>query len=337
MQAIQIAFLCAAVSSSLAESPAGLLTDLRPSPALGVPARPTFTWIVPHIATCGTSPKNEQTIPVSQVQAAYQIQVFDASGSVVVDSGHTAGNASVDVVWDFSGAHVLTDANLYAWRVRVWTAPLEAPGNSSCESDWSTNATFVVALTNGFAKTTQPIWADSTANFVYLSRKYTLKENWVAVTAFVSAVGDDHLLGAYRLFADGQTKSIGPGRGDTAYGTDGNIVYDTVDVTPDDPSATWIALGLQCYHSVGSEAGVILELHVHYADGTCELTGGTDATWMAFNANSVYNPSGKEGGYGAPQENIDAGAYPSDGWKSRGEESLLEMLVFVRSSRTMRT
>ena len=80
----------------------------------------------------------------------------------------------------------------------------------------------------------------------------------MAAIAYVTAVGDTKLLGAYRLFVNGKTRSIGPGRGDQSIAKDGNLVYDTVDVTPTD--GTVIDMGLQCYHSAPSAAGVMMEV-----------------------------------------------------------------------------
>ena len=68
------------------------------------------------------------------------------------------------------------------------------------------------------------------------------------------------------------------------------------------------------------DAGVLLELHLHYEDGSVEVAGGTDSSWMALNADHIYNPTGKEGGYGAPQENIDAGAVQT-GWTAKTLQS----------------
>ena len=138
---------------------------------------------------------------------------------------------------------------------------------SDCISDWSDNATFVTSLGNtGFANSTAPIWTDS-ANYAFFHRGYAYAADpqnsdadLVAAIAYVTAVGDTKLLGSYRLFVNGHSRSIGPGRGDQSIAEDGNLVYDTVDVTPTDGAA--IDMGLQCYHSDASGAGVMMEVRV---------------------------------------------------------------------------
>jgi hypothetical protein len=348
--ALVVVAAAAATASAAVDQPDGLLTDLRDSPALGVSATPTFTWIVPHVSSgCATAGSG------GQVQAAYQVQAFSATGAVVVDSGQLQGNTSVDVAIATLGnpRQQLQSGGLFSWRVKVWTAPLtsttavmapsapvagvaassssstSSPHTSStalCESMWSDNATFVVGLgTTGFSSVSQAIWVPTADNYAYFHRVYSAAagKSLARAIAFVTAVGDDRLLGAYRLYAGGATASIGPGRGDASLAHDGNLVYDTVDVTPNTSfaaaaaAASSVVLGLQCYHSDHTQAGVLLELHLHYTDGSSEVAGGTDASWMALGANHIYNPTGTEGGaYNVPQEDIDAAAYPV-GWAAQ--------------------
>lgn len=255
----------------------------------------------------------------------------------------------------------LEAGGLYQWRVRVNNSVVagdqDKPDRAGalaeanvCQSDWSSNATFVVGLVHGFHNGSQPIWTvDGEANYAYFHGSFdtaatvtaqpvadshrgtnSATSHLVKAVAFVTAVGDDRLLGAYRLFAGGKTASIGPGRGDFRYTELLNLVYDTVDVTDAaNPTTGVLAVGLQCYHSNPAAAGVLLELHLHYSDGTHFLAGGTGENWKAFNANSVYNPTSKEGAYNAPQENIDANAYPDEcsaGWKSLSQYSTVDLV-----------
>ena len=117
-----------------ASSPSGLLTNLLRSPALGVPALPRFSWIVPAAPA-----------ETDHVQSAYRLKVVDeASGVVAWDSGTVSSNYSTSV--PYSGPALKPGAG-YTWTVTTTTSgQLQTPHVST-----SAPATFVTALFDGFA------------------------------------------------------------------------------------------------------------------------------------------------------------------------------------------
>ncbi len=227
-----------------AESPSGLLTDLRLAPAFGVSVSPTFTWIVPHVTSGDCIAAGIADPAAGQVQSSYQLQIFSSASTTHFDSGIVASNSSVDVAPTFPAGAQLVPGGVYAWRVKSWVASAAATAADSngaitgqvtmetCESDWSSNETFVVNLgPGGFsAAAAQPIWtgSNSTANsYAYFWKTFALPAgrtaagDLVAAVAFVTGATDTDakILGTYRLYAGGRTVSIGPGRGDSGIAT----------------------------------------------------------------------------------------------------------------------
>jgi hypothetical protein len=235
-----VAALRVSVTSCL-ESPGGLLTDLRPAPALGVSSTPTFTWVVPHVTTGDCVVAGAADPAAGQVQSAYQVQIFSGlTQQGVFDSGVVAGNSSVDVVPSLPAGVQLAAGGVYAWRVKTWvvsatTANLTVRPEmlaATCESDWSSNASFVVNLgPGGFSATVaQPIWTGSNStrpSYAYFWNTFPLPAGRTATSDLVAAVAfvtgatdtDAKILGTYRLLAGGRTVSIGPGRGDSGVAT----------------------------------------------------------------------------------------------------------------------
>jgi len=188
-------------------------------------------------------------------------------------------------------------------------------------------------LDQGFSSTTTAIWAVSPAasklpRYVMMRKVVPLpKTQIIAATAFATAAvsGDmEKLLGAYRLYVGGVSVGIGPGRGEaktaayTGGGDKNHTGYDSIDIGASLKALSTLeggslALGLQCYHPTGdSNAMAMLEVHIEYSDGSKTVIG-TDASWHAFDATDAFGPSGKEGRYNAPQENIVASLMPT-GW-----------------------
>lgn len=189
------------------EQPSGLLVELLNSPALGVSTTPSFSWIVPHVEACNSTVSG-------QVQTHYQIQVFDTLSSLVLDTAKLPGTSSVNVVPNYT-SRVFEAGEMYTWRVKAWTSPLTTNSvqDGSCTTLWSENATFVVGLSNGFSQFSVPIWTEG-ANFAFFEKSYqncAYESDILAAVVFVTAVGDEKLLGSYRLFVNGRTVSIGPG------------------------------------------------------------------------------------------------------------------------------
>jgi hypothetical protein len=150
-------------------------------------------------------------------------------------------------------------------------------------------------------------------------------------TLYVTAAQDgpgEKLLGAYRLHVNGVATAIGPGRGDVNVGKKNHTPYDTLDLTGAALSAAArlggrLVLALQCFHNDGI-GQAILELHVHYNDGTRTIVG-SDASWKALDATPMFNPSLSfaSKNYPQPLENMDAGsaayAEAGSGWAWRDD------------------
>ena len=85
-------------------APSGLLVNLLPSPALGVPARPRFSWIVP--------PSESEP---DHAQVSYRLRVWaEITGGVVWDSGSVRSSSSATIGY---GGHPLSPGTAYRWTV----------------------------------------------------------------------------------------------------------------------------------------------------------------------------------------------------------------------------
>ena len=281
--------------------PHGLLTSFQASPALGVPAKPQFTWVVP----AGGEPDH--------AQASYRIVVTDAADATktVWDSGVVQSAASIGV--EYGGPALLPGA-AYNWTVATTTAA--AAGSQVLApraSAPSEPATFITALHGGFDKAAHYIWTDKEAGgmFAFL-RKVVPRPSAkiVRATAFITAVTDDYMLCGYKLYLGGRLVNVGPGRGEAPiWGGNGTYMdkpYQTLDVTPFLPATGDLLVAIQGLGSSGKggptcagpcagigpklSAGVLMQL-------TLELEGGgstlvtTDASWDAFDADLYMRPS----------------------------------------------
>jgi len=140
-------------------------------------------------------------------------------------------------------------------------------------------------------------------------------------TAFVTADQsgpNEKLLGAYRLYIDGTTAGIGPGRADVPVSRSDHFVYDSVNVTGliRGRAGDRLTLALQGFNLEG-KGRMMLELHVETADGAKRVIA-TNSSWSTYNADKIYNPTSTTGGaYKAPREYIDANAVQA-GWTMAG-------------------
>jgi hypothetical protein len=317
------------------DAPSGLLADWRSSsPALGIDASAPlhYAWIVPHVSAAHCP----QT---TQLQAAYQVQLSQATAGAGAASDVAGDEAEQQRQWrgqlHWDSGRVssaeshrvrhpdqlapLEPGTRYWWRVRTWAS-------NSCVSAWSGNATIVTAPS---FRDVKPIWAQPGARFALLRKVVPAPASpYVHGTAFVTASQSgamEKLLGAYRLFVDGRTVAIGPGRGEarTAAYADGgdtnHTQFDSVDVSPGVTAASGpLVIGLQCYHDSGGAGAMVgMELHLEHENGE-QTVVRTDSSWTALDATTAYGPGQSEGPnsvcYSAPQENIDARLFPH-GWQ----------------------
>jgi len=175
---------------------------------------------------------------------------------------------------------------------------------------------------------------DKGSSYAYFRHSEALRGDVASASVFVSANQDGSLkklLSAYRLYVNGKVVSIGPGRGDSANSAANHTVYDSVDITAELKQA-WaengysasVVFAAQCYHhDSGADAMFMLQAHVAYTSAEEELhTIVSDASWVGYNANKIYNPTGGMGGDvgkassdNQPAEYIDAAAV-LPGWQS---------------------
>ena len=166
-----------AVVSPPAAPPTGLMAEYQGGLALGAPAAPMLSWIVPP---CGMPPSggggggsssHHAGAGTASVQAAYRVVVaeekFTGGGpqhATVWDSGRVTSNASVNVLY---GGAALAPASVYRWNVTTWTVsallPVGKPMSDAatitvaCQSAPSEPARFVTALHRGWP--TGATWA----------------------------------------------------------------------------------------------------------------------------------------------------------------------------------
>ena len=211
--------------------PTGLLVDFKRQPSLGVRARPTFAWIVP--ACSPTAADHRQT--------AYQIVVSTAAGGrtkpvIHWDSGRVASNASTSA--EFGGAALLPGAR-YTWTVTTWTTSPAAPESPACQSEPSDPALLITSLGDSVAWDASAkfltVPGQANATFSYFRKELSVPPGCVSASAFVTAVNQDPLLSAYKLYINGALVNLGPGRGEApVFDGDGvfrSLPYYTLDVT----------------------------------------------------------------------------------------------------------
>eukprot|EP01046_Picozoa_sp_COSAG06_P023084 COSAG06_NODE_1818_length_8294_cov_40.638560_5_plen_735_part_00 len=301
-----LAATAATATAAAASAPTGLMVDFKRSPSLGVRAKPTFTWIVPACAS-GTDHN----------QAAYQIAITGPGGKSVWDSGKVASAASSNV--EYGGAAPLAAATPFNWTVTTWTEGSSAP----CESAPSAPGSFVTALpASGFAPAVK--WLSTpnkTATFGYFRKEITVPAGVESAQAFITSTNQDPMLSAYKLYVDGKLVNIGPGRGEApVFGGDGDfrsLPYFTLDLSSEFGTAGTVVVAVEAMTQGG--ANVIMQLQLRTAGGK-STTLGTDATWMALDADVHRNPGPALHGHSAGTgflEYIDARHEPV-GWMTAG-------------------
>ena len=182
--------------------PTGLLADFQKNTALGVRAEPHFTWIVPPCSSSSLA---------DQMQSAYQIKLSNNAGKLVWDSGKVPSSESANV--GYSGP-ALAPGSFYHWTVTTWTQNSTSFDDDACVSKESAPATLVTALFDGFDKSAEFMQLqNSSTTFAYFRKCTTIPSGLKSAAAFITARNDDPLLAGYKLFINGETVNIGPGRG----------------------------------------------------------------------------------------------------------------------------
>jgi hypothetical protein len=270
-------------------TPTGLLTNLLHSPALGVPAEPRFSWIVP------AAPAETE-----HAQTAYRLKVVhEASGTVTWDSGTVSSNRSTSVTY---GGPALSPGAGYTWTVTTTTSgQLQA---SAPHVSTSAPATFVTALFDGFAANASFIWSKSSkGSFAFARKVVKLPSTPQRATAYVSALTDDYVLCGFKLYIGGVLVGVGPGRGEApVLGGNGTFMarpYVALDATAAVGAALSahhgeVVVALQSLGSVGTHGhnkgrGVLLQLEMSFGESHA-MRLVTDATWQAFDADTYLHP-----------------------------------------------
>eukprot|EP01044_Picomonas_judraskeda_P008498 COSAG03_NODE_974_length_5139_cov_2.100397_7_plen_614_part_00 len=276
-------------------------------------APPTFTWRPPSDLRCGSK------------QTAYQLRLVDAAGAMVVDTGRVPSAASTNVALP-RAAGELRAGRHYSWSVKVWATEHDQPNagmatsGKLCESEsaWSRPSAFRTAIWDGFAATTQAVWTPGKARYALFRQEIAVPEGAKNATCYVTALvggAKQKLLGAYRLYVNGASAGIGPGRGDCSLEYKGSAAdkqlcteHDTIDLSDHLPAAGGkLTIGLQSYHEGGSGA---VKLQLHFETDTAEVVQvGTNSSWLSHDATAYFNPFSATGGYNAPRENQNASAY----------------------------
>ncbi len=273
-------------------------------------------------------------------QTTSRVQLFEAArpttAARVYDSGVVTGPDPFHTLPLGRGGAALTldEATKYVWTVtlsvahgaRNTTSTVVSPGQS--------------LFTSLQTWTAAPVWAAAAATadpdpkYAFLRRSLgPLPAAPLSAVVFITANppptakhGDEtpsKILGAYKLWVNGEMVTMGPGRPrcgpkPCVYGFQPEQVVDGIDVT------RWAVDGdgaLDIFISGYGNAApwISADVRVHFAAdaGIDPLVArtGVDAGWEALDATPVYRPTGQSGcgWYFYPSENIDASAPETGG------------------------
>ncbi len=299
----------AGVHAAAPGPPTGLLCELSAVP-LGIESEtPSFSWIV-------------NDADPDEIQSAWQIEVRhlgESGGGVAWDSGRVESAQSANVA--YAGVPLLT-FEVYEWRVRTW----DRDGNQGA---WSEPQRFLTRLKELW--NAKPIWAEGDSRFALVRREVTLPDlpiEWAyaCVSARDTSATRQYV---YRLRINGKEIGVGPARG-----FDGRVPYNVFDVTEALEAGKENVIAAIGY-SADPEKDFILQLHVHYRDGSLARYV-TDESWKALPADDIYN-MGKNyfTYYEAGPENIDATKMPI-GWDRAGFDDSAWPAAVARPEETRR-
>lgn len=254
--------------------PALTIADLRfeyKRDALGSGAsRPRLSWSV-------------ETAGVNWLQAAYEIEAYDAAGRQSGQTGRVASEQSVFVAWPFAALHSRERLQL---RLRVW-------GTDGTASAWSALATVEVGLLHPddwSAQFVTPAWEEDSTRAQpapLLRREFDVRPGVTSARLYVTA------LGVYEAQINGSVVGdhiLAPGW--TSYPT--RLVYQTFDVTgllQPGRNALGAILGDGWYRGrlgfgggrraiYGEQLALLAQLEITYADHRIERIV-TDQSWHA--------------------------------------------------------
>jgi alpha-L-rhamnosidase len=237
------------------------------------------------------------------VQSAYQVQVgIDSAtlastsdgAALLWDSGRIASDASAQVEY---GGPAPRSATRYYWRVRVWDGGGHA-SSWSAPAHWETG---LLALSDWSAQWIEPAWQESDSVSLpspLLRRSFTVRGAVRSARLYVTSHG------LYEAQLDGARVGdavFAPGW--TSYHK--RLQYQTYDVTNAlhrGANAIGVMLGDGWYrgrigfsgqrNAYGKTLGLLLQLHIIYADGS-EDTIRSDSAWKAatgaVRASDIYD------------------------------------------------
>jgi alpha-L-rhamnosidase len=267
------------------EAPSGLTVDDRER-HLNVEGTPRFGWL-PQDTEGGETQGNE-------IQAAYQIQVFDASGAELVwDSGKVPSREQSYVPYE---GPELDPGSTYTWTVRTWD-------RNDLASPWAELHSFDMGISDADWEGAQ--WIRRTTNE---SDDYTLARKEVVV-------GDSPVVRARTYLAVAHTaelylNGVRVDRG-TSFGYPGEQYYQAADVTEFVEEGEPLAIGV-LYHWYGNgqgrpggQRGLLVKVVIEHADGSRDVFT-TDGSWKVTRATWFQSGSGTRNGEGDRIDRQDA-------------------------------
>ncbi|WP_299033385.1 family 78 glycoside hydrolase catalytic domain [uncultured Pseudokineococcus sp.] len=238
-----------------------------------------------------------------EVQTAYQVEVVDASGGVLWDSGRVPGAQQSYV--DYGGPALAPGAD-HSWRVRTWD-------RGGLASPWSPWSHFSTGLSDGD-------WEGAS----WIQRPQTRPgDEWTLARREVDVDGDDvvrataYVAGShtYELRVDGVRADRGQ-----SFAYPGEGYYKATDITGLVAGKQRVALGavLHWYGSgQGRPAGVpglLVKVVVEHADGSRQVVV-SDGSWTTSPGPYVASP--RRNGEGDRVEHLDA-RLVQPGWDAVG-------------------
>jgi alpha-L-rhamnosidase len=262
-------------------APTNLLVDDVANP-VGTEAVPYFGWL-------------DNDTNANEIQSAYEVLVASSMNNLntnygdVWDSGEVASSRENHVV--YAGPTNLTADTEYYWKVRTWD-------REGIASPYSTNATFTVGLLTN-SDWSSASWIEGTNG---AADNYTYYRKWTAAlpattvqraTAYVTSVHK------YALYVNGTLVGKGP-----AYAFPQYQFYNAFDITGLVTNGTTNLFAIFNHYfgggsgRVASLPGVLMQVNIHFSDGT-STNIGTDGTWFQSQATNWVTGQSLRNGEGA--------------------------------------
>lgn len=270
------------------QAPAHLTVDDQFRP-LNVEGAPLFGWW----------PRDRDP---GEIQTAYEIEVRDASGTVVWDSGRVRSGRQEYVAYT---GRALASGAAYTWRVRTWD-------RTGKRSPWSRPASFDTGIRDG---DWDAHWirraTDDPDEYTLARRDFTAGRSEVVRARVHVAAGQQFV-----LHLNGEAIERG-----AAFAHPDEGFYETVDVTSKIRAGRENTIGA-LYHWYGSgqgrpkgAPGLLVRLVIEHADGTRQVVV-TDGSWKV--APGPWKDAPRRNGDGGDYVEEFDGTAVQDGWDEPG-------------------